>query len=148
MIILLDTNVLLRWSDADSSGYQICQEAIMRLADAGNELRICAQAAIEYWVVATRPKDANGIGLSLAEASRNLVDIVEAFPCVPEPADILDRWHALVVKHNVSGKQAHDARIVAVMLASQVTRILTLNSVDFARYPEVVVLTPSSVPLP
>lgn len=37
----------------------------------------------------------------------------------------------------MKGKQAHDANVVAVMLAHGVTRLLTRNGRDFARYDEI-----------
>jgi predicted nucleic acid-binding protein len=40
----------------------------------------------------------------------------------------------LVSKNEVKGKEVYDARIVAVMLAHRVTRLLTFNTADFKRY--------------
>jgi len=142
---LLDTNILLRWSDADSPTHQLCKDAIGLLADSGNQLRICTQIAIEYWVTATRPVDVNGFGLSLLEADKNLADITAAFSCLPEPAVIFDIWRSLIVHYGVIGKQAHDARIAALMLAYGVTHILTLNPVDFNRYPNITPVTPQEI---
>jgi hypothetical protein len=45
----------------------------------------------------------------------------------------------------VSGKQVHDARIVALMQALGVTRLLTLNPSDFSRYPEITIIEPQDV---
>ena len=58
-------------------------------------------------------------------------------------ADAAKRWRELARRQSVVGKQAHDARIVALMLAHNVTHLLTLNSADFARYPEITTITPS-----
>jgi predicted nucleic acid-binding protein len=49
----------------------------------------------------------------------------------------------LVGTHLVSGKQAHDAHLVAVMLVYAVTDILTFNIADFRRYPGITVLDPA-----
>jgi predicted nucleic acid-binding protein len=43
------------------------------------------------------------------------------------------------------GKPAHDARIAAIMLAHNVTNILTLNPDDFSRYQGITPVTPSEV---
>jgi predicted nucleic acid-binding protein len=51
----------------------------------------------------------------------------------------------LVSERQVKGAQVHDARLVATMLAYGITYLLTLNEVDFRRYPEIRVLTPASV---
>jgi hypothetical protein len=45
----------------------------------------------------------------------------------------------------VSGKKAHDARLVAAMLAHGLSRLLTFNVSDFARYPGITVLEPAQV---
>lgn len=145
MKFLIDTNVLLRWSDADSVAHQVSRGAVARLADSGGEAHICAQVAIEYWVSATRPVDVNGFGLSYSEANRNITEIAAAFPCLPELPCIFDLWREMVNGYGVMGKQAHDARIAALMLAHGVTHILTLNPQDFARYEGITPVTPAEV---
>ena len=145
MTYLIDTNVLLRWSDADSPSHRVCRDAIVRLADAGAELRICAQVAVEYWVSATRPVEVNGFGLSFSQADSNLADMAVAFVCLSEPADIFDVWRGLICRYGILGKQAHDARIAALMLAHGVTHILTLNPADFARYSHITAITPQEI---
>ncbi|MEN6357468.1 MAG: hypothetical protein ABFD83_10330 [Armatimonadota bacterium] len=52
-----------------------------------------------------------------------------------------------MTNNNVNGKQAHDARIVALMLAHGITHILTLNPGDFSRYTGVTPVTPNEVNL-
>ncbi len=52
-------------------------------------------------------------------------------------------WEALVVRHGISGKQAHDAHLVAIMQVYEVTDILTFNGSDFRRYPGIQVLDPA-----
>jgi predicted nucleic acid-binding protein len=56
-----------------------------------------------------------------------------------------DIWERLVGLHRVSGKDTHDARLVAAMLAHQVGSILTFNVQDFARYPQVAVIDPKAL---
>lgn len=105
----------------------------------------CAQILIEYWVGATRPTEANGLGLDTSRTARNLRLMTRLFPCVPEPANISEVWQEIVICHDVKGKQAHDARIAALMIAHGITHILTLNPDDFARYPEITALTPRQI---
>ena len=49
--------------------------------------------------------------------------------------------------HDVSGVQVHDARLVASMIAHNVTRILTFNVTDFERYADegIEVVNPAAV---
>jgi predicted nucleic acid-binding protein len=51
----------------------------------------------------------------------------------------------LVSKHEVKGKEVHDARIVAAMLAHRVTHLLTFNTADFKRYTEIAAINPREV---
>jgi predicted nucleic acid-binding protein len=50
-----------------------------------------------------------------------------------------------VEAYSVIGKPAHDARIVALMLAHGVTQLLTLNPSDFARYQGITTVTPQEI---
>jgi hypothetical protein len=43
------------------------------------------------------------------------------------------------------GVQVHDARIVAWMITQSTARIITLNTSDFARYPEIIALAPETL---
>lgn len=145
MSYLIDTNVLLRFFDlADPQNAEIVR-ALDTVTKASEETFVCAQVLIEYWVVATRPREVNGLGLGIAEADQNLNEIEALFACLPEPPDIAKSWRSVVTQHSVSGKQAHDARLVALMLTHRISHILTLNPADFARYPEITALTPSEV---
>lgn len=117
MNLLIDTNVLLRWSHADDPAHAICQSAVRKLLSQGHDICVCAQVLIEYWVNATRPVALNGVGMEVTEAEANLADITTAFPVLPEPPDMAARWQELVVQHRVVGRQAHDTRLAALMLA-------------------------------
>ena len=72
-------------------------------------------------------------------------DIERAFPLLPDTADVYLQWRRLVVEAGFSGRQVHDARLVAVMLAHGVSHLLTFNSADFARYPAITALHPAAV---
>jgi predicted nucleic acid-binding protein len=50
-----------------------------------------------------------------------------------------------VVRHQVSGKQVYDARIVAAMLVHNLTHLLTFNDGDFKRFTEITVVNPRDV---
>ena len=102
-------------------------------------------ANLESYVVASRPVQANGLSFTIAEARQFLGDVEESFPCLPEPSDIGKQWSRLMMRYSVIGKQAHDARIVALMLAHGVTHLLTLNTSDFVRYQGITPVTPEGV---
>jgi predicted nucleic acid-binding protein len=62
-----------------------------------------------------------------------------------DPPELYDEWRQLVVRHAVSGKKAHDARLVAAMKVHRITHILTFNGADFSRYADIGVIEPQSV---
>ena len=146
MRYLVDTNVLLRWSHADSPDHAMCTKTVDGLLKAGHDPCVCAQVLIEFWAVATRPRAVNGLGLAPAEVRGQMANLREMFTCFPEPFDMADRWQVVAESYSVLGKQSHDARIAALMLAHGVTRILTLNTSDFTRYQGIVAISPSEVP--
>jgi hypothetical protein len=85
------------------------------LATRQDELRVIAQNLIEFWAVATRPIADNGLGITAVQALRELTKLKTLFGVLPDSPDILPEWERLVLQHQVSGKQAHDARLVAAM---------------------------------
>lgn len=145
MSYLIDTNILLRLEDDDDPRHEQCASAIDSLRNSGAAVFVCAQVLAEFWVVLTRPRDVNGWGLELNEAAEQILDARESFPCLPESPDMADRWQRVVIDNKVMGKPAHDAKLVALMMAHGVTRIITLNPGDFARYTDITALTPQQI---
>jgi len=145
MRYLVDTNVLLRWSAAGDPRYAECVGAVDDLTARGIDVCVCAQVLIEYWAISTRPEEVNGLGLSPSDVEARLTQVDRIFTLLSEPPDIARRWRELARMYGVSGKESHDARIVALMLTHNVTHLLTLNGGDFARYQDITPLTPSDV---
>lgn len=131
---LVDTNILLRYVEEVHPLHQLVFKAVERLRDEGNNLFIVPQNCIEFWNVATRPLERNGFGKSPLQANAALQIIERLFPVLPDIPIIHSRWRRLVVEHNVSGVQVHDARLVAAMLTHGISSILTFNATDFTRY--------------
>ncbi len=145
MSVLVDANILVRLEDLDSPRSAVCEAALEQLLRHGDTAHLCAQAAIEYWAVATRPKDVNGLGLDPAQAEAGLRKAERWVAWLSEPPDIAARWRRLVTQHAIRGKQAHDVRLVALMEAHGLTRLLTLNPRDFRRFPAITCLHPADV---
>jgi predicted nucleic acid-binding protein len=112
-------------------------------------LAIAGQNATEFWSVCTRPASARGgWGLDIAEADRRLKAVEAAFPLLPELPTAYGIWRGLIVACAVQGKQVHDARLAALMMAHGITHVLTLNAGDFARFPGIVEPVPGSLAAP
>ena len=145
MRILIDTNVLLRVRDAGDPRHAECVAAVDALESQAHSPYVCMQVLGEFWGVSTRPRDLNGMSLSVESTAEQVSRISSAFPCLSETSDTASRWLQIVTERRVVGRQAHDARLVALMLSHGISRLLTLNTPDFARYPEITPLTPAEV---
>ncbi len=134
MIHLVDTNILLRFADRTHLVHPIVRNVVRTLRAGGHRLCATPQNCVEFWNVATRPKERNGFGLAPAQADRLLRLVERLFPLLPDSPAVYTEWRRLVVSFGVSGVQVHDARLVAAMSVHGVTHILTFNTADFARY--------------
>lgn len=132
MACLVDTNVLLRLAVPADPRHLSARRAVEALEEDG--LYAGGQNFVEFWNVATRPVENNGLGLTIPVAERVLSQLEQAFSRLPEPAEVYDRWRELVVRFGVSGVKVHDTRLVALMLANNIVQILTFNAADFRRY--------------
>jgi predicted nucleic acid-binding protein len=94
-------------------------------------------------VVATRPLSQNGLGLSITDATSELMRLKSMFPLLPDTPAIYPVWENLVIQYRVSGKPAHDARLVAAMQVHGLTTILTFDKTGFSRYAGIEVLHPA-----
>lgn len=142
---LLDTNVLLRSSDPNSSLQALADASVTRLLARSDQLYITSQNIIEFWVVATRPATVNGLGWSVEQTRTEIEQILNQFPQLEETPQIFPHWFNLVTSYQLQGKRVHDARLVAVMLAHGVTHLLTFNPDDFRSINEIVVVHPQAI---
>jgi len=148
MKVLLDTNILGRMVEVGHAQHQVVLDAIAALGIAGDTPCLVPQVLYELWAVATRPTTANGFGYTPNQAAAELVRLQALFSLLPDTPAILPEWQRLVVAHQVSGKNAHDARLVAAMIVHGLTHILTFNIQDFTRYPGITVLDPAAIAAP
>jgi predicted nucleic acid-binding protein len=142
---LLDTNILLRLVDRASARHATALTAVARLLAAGHDLYLTAQNLIEFWAVATRPLAANGLGWDTARTLAEVNELRSRFPLLEDTPDIFPHWLDLVSAGAVSGKQVHDARLVAVMQAHSIAHLLTFNVEDFRRYAMITSVQPEDV---
>ena len=131
---LVDTNVLLRGAVNTSARNPAAAGAIAALLAQGDELFLAPQVLMEFWSVATRPVDVNGFGWPIGWVRSEIDGLLDQFPLLPETPAVFGEWLRLATQHGVIGKQVHDTRLVAVMNAHQVGRLLTFNTGDFKGY--------------
>lgn len=149
MSYLIDTNVLLRVVQKNSPMHTDARIAFVTLRKQNEKLCIIPQNLIEFWAVATRPLASNGLGLTPEEAEKAIKKLKRIFILFPDTPVIFTVWENLVTKYQVKGKQAHDTRLVAAMIAHQMTHLLTFNTADFTRFSEITAVDPRTiVPVP
>jgi predicted nucleic acid-binding protein len=114
MAFLLDTNILLRLAQPHHPNAPLAARALRTLRSANETLHIAQQNLVEFWAVATRPFDVNGLGYATEEAASEISALKNLFDLLPEQP-LQHEWERLVTLYRISGKSAHDARLVAAM---------------------------------
>jgi predicted nucleic acid-binding protein len=100
----------------------------------GNRCIFTLQNIAEFWNVATRPAEHNGLGFTVAMV-RAQIELIEAtLELLPDTPAIYEEWKRLVTRYGVMGAKVHDARLVAAMNVHEVTRLLTFNAGAFVQY--------------
>jgi predicted nucleic acid-binding protein len=139
---LIDSNILIRWSQHGDPGSPMVVAALDRLMLSDADLFYTSQNLGEFWNALTRPANRNGYGLSPVEANRCAISVESRLRLLPDGLAVHQEWRRLLVDYNVSGVQVHDARLVAAMRVHGVKRILTFNTKDFARFDEIEAVHP------
>jgi predicted nucleic acid-binding protein len=144
-VILTDTNILLRSLKTAAPEYQIVENALAKLRGRQEILCIAPQNVVEFWSVATRPVKENGLGMDARRADAEISAMLGLFRLLPYRQEVLETWRRLVLAQGVSGKQAHDAHLVAMMQEHSISSILTFNAGHFKRFPGITVIEPAQV---
>ena len=144
-MIFIDTNILLRSVQTNDPQFSITENALDKLRARQETLCIAPQNLVEFWVVATRPLDENGLGMAPSRAAREITALLRLFHLLPYRPEVVETWRLLVSTQAICGKQAHDAKLAAMMQVHSVMSVLTFNTGDFKRFPGITVLNPAQV---
>ena len=145
MSYLVDTNVLLRSVQNSHPMQSEAVRAINLLLRNPETVSVVPQTLIEFWAVATRPQINNGLELSVVETAQQIAYFKSLFTLLPDTGGIFEEWERLVAQHQVLGKQAHDARLVAAMRVHNLTHLLTFNAADFKRFSFITAVSPQAI---
>jgi predicted nucleic acid-binding protein len=139
---LIDTNVFLAAVDESRPERGNAIQTLEGWPALGVALYTTTQVLREFLVVATRPVAANGLGLALPDAIRDVAEFAEATTVLPETLATWRKLLELVQDIGVTGVRVHDANIAACALVNGIGAVVTGNAADFDRLPvEVVGLT-------
>lgn len=131
---VLDTNVLVAATDEGRPEHRSAVEAITRWPAEGVVLYTSGQITREYLTVATRSVERNGLGLARSAAVANVRALRARLRLLTEDAKVADRLLRLLDEVDCTGKQVHDANIVATMLVHGLETVVTMNIGDFTRF--------------
>jgi predicted nucleic acid-binding protein len=142
---LFDTNIFLRLSDRISANYALARDATYILIEQGHKCCLTSQIIIEFWVVATRPTEVNGLGWTPERTKNQINQFLTRFTVLEETPEIFTLWFQLVTDYNIKGKRTHDIRLLAVMKAHSITHLLTFNPDDFVPLPNIIIVQPQDL---
>lgn len=143
--MLLDTNILARLAQPQHLHHTRARDAVRLLLEQNEELFVVPQNLYEFWVVATRPVGENGLGMATSEAMEELRQIKRLFVLLLDERGIFPEWEQIINVHDVKGRMAHDARLVAAMRRHGLSDLLTFNATHFTRFSDIRVITPENV---
>ena len=133
-LFFVDTNVLLASSDPRRATHLAALAVFNDWPGRGIVLHASGQILREYLVVATRPRPSNGLGLPQMDAVANLTAFRDRVCFLAEDARVADRLGDLLLRTACTGKQIHDANVVATMLVHGIKNLVTSNVEDFERF--------------
>ena len=129
----VDTNILLRAIMPQMTLHKQAEGLIQSMWDNDVDLWISPQVIREYLVQATHPATFNP-PLTLQQVLTQLETIQSLFRVADENGDVTAQLLALIKTYSISGKQIHDANIIATMLTYNIKTWLTFNTVDMHRF--------------
>jgi len=132
--VLVDTNVLLSVTAPLRTLHRSALTVLNDWPNQGFILATSTQVLREYLAVATRPVEANGLGLGAGDALANVKAFRGRLRLLVDTEPSWDRLQALVATYGCLGKQIHDANVVATALSSGVTKLVTANIGHFTRF--------------
>jgi predicted nucleic acid-binding protein len=135
----------MRFCNSSDVQHRLATSAISHLLKQSDECFLATQVMIEFWVVATRPTQVNGLGWTVEQTRSTIDQLLDRFPVLEESPQIFTNWLNLVTTNRVMGKRTHDVRIVAAMLANEITHLLTFNSIDFAGISSITITHPQDL---
>ncbi len=142
---LLDTNILLRASDAGSDKQALARGSFEKVIAQGHTCFLTSQVIGEYYSVATRPIGSNGLGWDTERGKLERDLWIERFSFLEETAEVFPRWIDLIDKFKVTGRRIFDLRLLAIMQVYKTSHLLTFDVDDFPTLPGITVAHPSQI---
>ena len=143
--VFLDTNILIRSTVKTAPMHQETRIALDKLWKAQCELWISRQVLREYMVNVTRHQTFMQ-PLPISTVMKRVKYFVSNFELAEDSEIVTDNLLSLISTIEISGKQIHDANIVATMQAYDIEELLTNNVEDFTRFSSLIRILPVEIP--
>lgn len=130
--LFVDTNILVYASIAESPLHHAARQALAAAQSRYDTLWISSQVIREFLVVLTRPQVFSEVSRHVV--LRQVMDFCQRFEVAEDSVVVRGCLLDLVDKLQISGKQIHDANIVATIQAYGIGTLLTHNTKDFQRF--------------
>ena len=131
--VFVDTNVLVYSAVPTAPLHAAAVQRLAALRNAGDELWISRQILREYAATQTRPQTFSS-PVPGATVAADVVALQTIFGIAEDGPAVTAHLVNLLTAVPMGGKQVHDANIVATMLTYNLSRLLTHNTADFARF--------------
>jgi predicted nucleic acid-binding protein len=139
--VFIDTNILVYANLTLSPFHAPAFAKLGGLIAAGVELWISRQTLREYLSAMTRPGVLTG-SIPIPSLVADVRGFAASFRMAEDSHAVTNNLLILIGSIPVGGKQIHDANIVASMQAYGVSKLLTHNTVDFARFAPIITVLP------
>lgn len=129
--VLVDTNVLLEATDEGRRLHHLALSLFRNASDNGVNLFLGTQVLREYLVVATRPIENNGLGMTMDMALDNIKRFQKRVSLVAETLQAGELFIEWAGKHPIRGKKLHDLQILATASVAGMHALITANEKDY-----------------
>jgi predicted nucleic acid-binding protein len=139
--VFIDTNVLVYANLALSPFHGPALTQLQDLDNAGSELWISRQTIREYLAAMTRPGVLTG-SIPIPSLLSDVRTFSTQFHLAEDGPSVTAHLLNLMNTIPIGGKLVHDANIVATMQAFNISKLLTHNTADFARFASLITVVP------
>lgn len=131
--VLVDTNVLLEATDEGRRFHVLAMDLFRNAAEAGVNLYLGTQVLREYLVVATRPFENNGLGMTTNTALDNIIRFRKRSSLIAETLQAGELFIEWAAKYGTRGKKLHDLQILATASVAGMHALITANEKDYPK---------------
>ncbi|MES0491496.1 MAG: TA system VapC family ribonuclease toxin [Leptospirales bacterium] len=141
-MIAIDTNILVYYHRVDNKWHNEARKLILGLHESGDPWAIPYPCVSEFLAVVTHPRIFKP-PTPPGEAMKEIAFLSESpnLYFLAEGKRFLEIFQKIIKSSKVSGPKIHDARIAAIAVENNVSRLYSLDR-DFSRFKDLKVVNP------